>query len=378
MKSIRFFQGVATALLLMTCSWLDALNWPVTPEPELHQQSNAAIAVIIRDFPGTPAATLAEKVQSADATQPKYGWIGESIQLAEQLLLQYPPSTEHQAIRRAALLLMDYPLHVNNKDEAAPQALKDAWQQAVDRLHEHAMNRVFSELQNSKPEVGELAVWKLYNMGFIVKSANHTIGFDLWPGAISTQLYTPEQLKTLVSELDLLLISHEHRDHFSTQLVQAMLQAGKPVIAPDGAKLLPKEKELTRIYGPNAAFRHQEIKVLAFPGFQGSTRNNIYLVEIDGLTVSHNGDNTDQTAYAPLQEQRPVDLLLANCWSGFSGYFAATRPARVVTAHENELSHRVQNRESFRETFERLGNVASMPDVSVIDCGEGLIYRRGH
>lgn len=105
-------------------------------------------------------------------------------------------------------------------------------------------------------------------MGFVVKSKGHIVGFDLWPGAVSGRQYTQEQLDVLTRKLDVLFISHEHGDHVSRQLAEALLKAGKTVVAPDPAKALPglsspnlvamygvnSERQLARNQGPGAAW----------------------------------------------------------------------------------------------------------------------------
>ncbi|MBS1370466.1 MAG: MBL fold metallo-hydrolase [Lentisphaeria bacterium] len=367
-------KHLAILALLCAAAALSALNWPVTPEPELHGAAMERVAAFAKEFAGTPDARAAEALLRSGPSA-NFGWIGGTLEFASGVLERNPPQSGKERIREAALRIMDYPLHVNNKAPEAPAALKQAWQAAVDRLHARAMERMLREIDAPGPETG-LTVWKFYNMGFVVKSRNRTIGFDLWPGAVSGREYTPEQLDVLTRKLDALFISHEHGDHVSRQLAEALLKAGKTVVAPEPAKALPgvRSPNLVAMYGPNAERRLAGMRIRALPGTQGKTPCNVYIVTLDGMNVIHNGDNTDHAVYHALAAMGKIDLALSNCWSGFAPYFAPARPAMAVTAHENELSHRVQNRESFKEVFERLGKVENPPPVLIIDCGESVRY----
>lgn len=369
-----YLKHFAVLMLFCTATALSALTWPVMPEPELRKAAAEHVAAFAKEFPGTPDARAAEILLRSGFSN-GFGWINATMEFASGVLDRNPPQEGKEKIREHALRIMDYPLHVNNKDPEASDELKQAWQAAVDRLHIRAMKQMLREIDTDRTESG-LVVWKFYNMGFVVKSKGHIIGFDLWPGAVSGRQYTPEQLDVLTRKLDALFISHEHGDHVSRQLVEALLKAGKTVVVPDPAKALPglSSPNLVAMYGANSERQINEIRVRALPGAQGKTPCNIYVVTLDGMNIVHNGDNTDHAIYPALAAMGKIDLALSNCWSGFAPYFAAARPKLAVTAHENELSHRVQNRESFKEVFERLEKVKNPPPVLIIDCGESVRY----
>ena len=62
-------------------------------------------------------------------------------------------------------------------------------------------------------------------MGFVVKSKNHTIGFDIFPSMVGNV-----EIISLADDLDILFLSHAHSDHVYPPLVEAMVKAGKKVV----------------------------------------------------------------------------------------------------------------------------------------------------
>lgn len=65
-----------------------------------------------------------------------------------------------------------------------------------------------------------LALWHVYNMGYVFKTPETCFGIDLHG----------RDLEMLANNLDFLLITHNHKDHYSEPLLKAMITAKKPVI----------------------------------------------------------------------------------------------------------------------------------------------------
>lgn len=84
-----------------------------------------------------------------------------------------------------------------------------------------AFDRVLSGVQNTKVEQGTVAMWSLYNMGYIVKTHSGCFGVDI----------SHRWAKELAPYLDFLCVTHNHSDHYSNELIQSMFDSGKPVLS---------------------------------------------------------------------------------------------------------------------------------------------------
>jgi hypothetical protein len=71
------------------------------------------------------------------------------------------------------------------------------------------------------PEAGTVVLWSLYNMGYVVQTPSGCFGIDIYH----------RWAKKLAPYLDFLCVTHNHTDHYSADLIQAMLEANKPVLS---------------------------------------------------------------------------------------------------------------------------------------------------
>ena len=86
-------------------------------------------------------------------------------------------------------------------------------------FYDHAFDKVLQGVKNETPGPGEVFLWHLYNMGYVVKTERHCFGIDLHH----------RRDVELVPELDFLVVTHNHNDHYTLALATAMDQAGKPI-----------------------------------------------------------------------------------------------------------------------------------------------------
>ena len=79
-----------------------------------------------------------------------------------------------------------------------------------------------------------VAAWQMYNDGVIVKTDEVVIGLDVIPMPRFFGWNEPEGLTARLAGLvDILLVTHDHEDHYDRPLVRACLNMGKPVLLPD-------------------------------------------------------------------------------------------------------------------------------------------------
>lgn len=344
----------------------------------LHDRVVERLKNFVQTYPGTPATEAANAVlQNTPPAEPVEGWAESIFNFVDRALQSAPPTQANAAIRKDILLILDYPLHVNYTHNPGEENFNEKWAATVGKYFQMVESRAIQDIAASKVTEG-LKIWKLYNMGFVVRSANHTVGFDIHPGnVLDAYQMTDAQLDTLVASMDALFISHIHSDHLNDAFVEKMLDAHKPVFIPTPIRMDIRGAHLIRI--------HQNyvneidcggIKIRCFPGWQDrDVPVNVYTVNIDGFIVAQNGDNCRTDIYKTIPEFTHVDVLLANCWSGFDLFAEATNPQLMITGHENEMDHTVAHREEFRKTFDYLEKMASPPPTLILQWGEWVTWK---
>ncbi len=83
-----------------------------------------------------------------------------------------------------------------------------------------AFDRVLEGVKNDTPSKGEVHLYLLYNMGYVIKTASGCFAVDIFH----------RRAAELEPYLDFMCITHVHQDHKSEELIAAMQAAGKPVL----------------------------------------------------------------------------------------------------------------------------------------------------
>lgn len=382
MSKHTFWTTAPLVVLLTVASPVTADDWPsyfkTLDQPALRAETMERLTQFAETFAGTAAAKDAREVLKRDKkTENADVWIGETLGFVDRALCDSPSSEKNASIREAVLRILDYPMHVNRSSRPERENYGTAWSQAVGDYFQRVLSRAIEGIAVAKVEEG-LAVWKMYNMGFVVKSKNRTVGFDIHPGNVQTaSKLSRAQQETLADELDILFISHIHGDHLNDAFIQLMLESGKKVVLPAPIRPELEHRNLVRLYDD---YRKETvlsgIQIRCFPGWQSrDTPMNVYAVTLDGHTVSHNGDNCRRDIYSEIPKHSQVDILLANCWSGYPVYRKATQPKLTITGHENELAHTVSHRESFLKTFTQLAEIGNPPTVRILQWGESIVWQ---
>ncbi|MCD7901821.1 MAG: MBL fold metallo-hydrolase [Bacteroides sp.] len=84
-----------------------------------------------------------------------------------------------------------------------------------------SFDKVVEEVRSTQVENGSTVIWMLYNMGYLVKTPDGCFGIDI------CHRYA-EQLEPY---LDFLCVTHNHSDHYSTELINQMFDNNKPVLS---------------------------------------------------------------------------------------------------------------------------------------------------
>ena len=267
-----------------------------------------------------------------------------TLELVDETLRANPAALPEPPARRLALQLLDHVLH----EEPAPS------KPALQAFHHRRIAAAAADIEAARVSSGA-AVWKLYDHGFVVRTKDVTLGFDLTRGysaGVPAFAVADSVLDRIVDACDVLFISHLHEDHADPHVAARFLAQNKSVVAPPQVLTeepfhsrithLPREPHLLHelpVRGGEALLR-----VAANPGHQGAgTENNHHVVVAPcGFTVAHTGDqgNVDEQHWLDrAHEHYRVDLLLPNSWvPDLLGVVAAYDPRFIIPGHD--ISHR--------------------------------------
>jgi L-ascorbate metabolism protein UlaG (beta-lactamase superfamily) len=231
------------------------------------------------------------------------------------------------------------------------------------RLGEARIRQVLREINETTVNSGAI-IWRVYNDGFIVKTHNLTLGFD-----IACSFMFPEIVK-IADYVDVLFVSHLHGDHCDLEVLKRAAALGVKIIVPEsdlqtiaiplqpyGSQLVPVNVEQTaNVSGA---------QVRAFLG-PHSVTNYVYLVELpNGLRLLHTGDTEhfgNLTWVDDLANEKQIDIAFIDTAAltnvpreaiktpilakrheklPLGRPFSETplKPKIIVPMHENELGH---------------------------------------
>lgn len=171
------------------------------------------------------------------------------------------------------------------------------------------------ELEGAGNKKSEIKVTYIANMGFMVSSASKTVLIDaLFDEGFGSYLTPSKQIVEKINQLekpfnavDLMLVTHDDGDHFSTSMVAEYLtknKKAKVVCSKRGFSKLKENKDIkvdsSRIVGITPELYKSvetklngiEIKILRLrhSGRDGRTENLGFLFDLDGIKVLHVGD----------------------------------------------------------------------------------------
>lgn len=266
---------------------------------------------------------------------------------------QYPIPRE----RELSLFLLDALLH----DKYA------AHRPTVQQFYKTQIITAIDEIQHHTVTEGAM-IWKLYNMGFVVRTKSITIAFDLTNGesAGSEEFTIPnDHMKRIVNQCDALFISHRHRDHKDLWIAEQFIAQNKPVIAPPQVwEGEPIHEKITHLKREAHLVQKLPIKdnkvnldIVVYPGHQMSRlENNVPLIfSPEGISFSHMGDQINEDDFMVdyewidrVKEHHKVDVLLPPSWTNeILRVVQGFDPRLVIPGHENELGHSLDDRVPF-------------------------------
>jgi hypothetical protein len=280
----------------------------------------------------------------------------------------------------------------------------------ISAYYRAAMDKFAAEL--AQPVTDGVRVWALYNAGFVVKSPTRTIAFDLvddrsgLPGDVPTDFKLFKYIipASVINQIDVLFISHEHLDHTG----YGAGVAGR-VKAKGGAVLFPRAGCLI---GPNGACGtapFTNATILVDSGSVGNVGDIAYVVRANRHgTVPNMGYEVtlpngykivhQDSEFSRIEQVKNVDVLFENVWiNGGTGVckdaivrdMTIVKPGLMIPTHMHEMNHDTtyvgpaggtagrcgSNRYNYSVAME-LQDEATPSKFALLTWGEKIDYKR--
>lgn len=379
-------------------------NWVATDNETLYGQMLEYLGEFQDDAAGEQAFFLLQdammRIKAVHAEKP-YEWISQVADLCLTLEAIYPPYLTHpldgkydpnEMIRRDILRLWDFPMHVcsskNDDDLITPPAEQaDKYSDTVVAQVRLKRENLFDFLAMPRPVGNEVQLIKVYSSGFIIRTANSCVAFDI---CYNYGFADINRIDELVDYLDVICFTHAHQDHFDYTLASKMLDAGKTVIIPSDLVMASSSpKKLVWKEGmENFVTVAPGVKALAKMSAQGTEPCLVYYLDIDGWIVAHNGDNSVVDNLSFLSGKEQPDIIFLDFFGGLTDHMkrymqmSSSRGSApvYVTTHGNEYHHTVYRRIGYHYlyyAYSAFGNQSfAYPLYIGMDNGEMITLKK--
>ena len=230
-----------------------------------------------------------------------------------------------------------------------------------------SFDKVRKEIRKTKVQDGTVAVWLLYNMGYIVKTPTSTFGVDL----------NSRHLDELLDMIDFGMITHSHGDHNTREFTEGMVKRGKPILAAFDIKNIEEMR-----VKHNGVYTFGDVTVRVTVGDHNKKKRNFvasYEIDCGARTnhtvIYHTGDTNNYTQLVP---EKQVDIFIPHMHVGLNiqGAIDNFRPHHLFLSHLQELGHRIHKwRWTFHDALKAKAEYKH--DHIWIPCwGERIIYNR--
>ena len=241
-------------------------------------------------------------------------------------------------------------------------------ERAILRYLNASFDKALAELKGTTAEENTVVIWHLYNMGYLIKTPTQTIAVDV----------KHRRALELVPFIDYLLVTHNHRDHYTTALCDALTAAGKPVVSN-----FIKNDWLTEENEREIEIGDSRIILKRVDHNKTNLINYVTTFEIDcgpradNCVVYHVGDACD---VSQLATKAPVDVFIPHLAVGLNVPKAVNetlKPKLTLLSHILELGHLIDKwRWSYDYGYNQVKRCAN-DSVILPVWGEKIVYSRG-
>lgn len=193
-----------------------------------------------------------------------------------------------------------------------------------------ALDKLLEEIPATKVKKGQVVMWQLYNMGYVIKTQKQCFGIDLYH----------KHAEKLAPMIDFMLITHNHGDHYSKALVKALEKEGKAVYS----NFMDNGHKVTT--GDEVTIDNINIKVTTVDhnttlrNFVNTYEVNCYSKKGRDYVILFTGDAHN---YEQLNPTDRIDLFVPHLAVGLDMAKAVEKiePTEVLMSHILELGHAI-------------------------------------
>jgi len=387
MKALKYIIVMALMCTLPAQRAIAGYGWDEVANSTLRAQMLNYAKTFQNDVAGTPASQIVsdfiEQVY-AKISDDDFAWLDQTHRVCNQLEAIYPPlafnpltDDLYSRIRQGILRLRDFPCHAKSETHFINSFNENFVAPAKQGMIEY--------LASARPAEGEIDCYKVYSSGFIFRTSKHTLGIDIGCITNDETAQSGASLEAIANGLDVYILTHAHGDHYSPEIVNALLAKGKKVILPK--KNIANIKSGATIWdaGNETGDTFSGIKICARMSAQGDEPCLIYHVDMDGYYIAHVGDNSIHDNETFYEKQEIPDFLIAPIFQGLATLFnhvkvaknANSRSYTYISAHENELHHGPESRVSYQWFYKTcINGIVNPPMMLMVDTGESFTYKR--
>ncbi len=239
--------------------------------------------------------------------------------------------------------------------------------------YDRSFGKVLKEVQQENVPAGGTVLWHIYNMGYVVKTAKHCFAIDLHH----------RRSEELLPFLDFLTITHNHNDHYTIRLAQAMNRFHKPVITNfypnDGYNVPCPDNGYFK--GPEHTLHLDDITVTTYEADHNIKLHNfVQPVEItcgteeNACVIFSSGDTCDAKQ---LKHYSPkIDFYIVHPYVGLKVDEAANllNPQCTLVSHLEEYHHSIDKwRWTWRQGYEAAQRIWQTDHNAIVPvCGDKI------
>lgn len=297
------------------------------------------------------------------------------VLLASDCVRESLRGSEAQRILQTALDSItpeDYArFYLNGSNWSQKELVKIYREQPAFFWYDAAFDKVLREVRSESVAPGEVKLWLVYNMGYVVRTPGHCFCIDLHH----------RRAEELLPYLDFALVTHNHNDHYTADFLHAMVSADKKVYSAfwpsKGGYSKEPERELrladdlTVMIGESD--HNSELRRFVTP-FEIVCRTGN-----DTCVILHSGDTCDAKQLHPRSTK--VDFHIVHPLVGLDVRESArdtVRPAVTLISHLLELHHKFDKwRWSFAIGYEEADLVRSVGKTAWVPMwGEKIVWKK--
>lgn len=236
--------------------------------------------------------------------------------------------------------------------------------------YDAAFGKVLREVREEPVAPGEVKLWLVYNMGYIVKTPTHCFSIDLHH----------RRAAELVPYLEFALVTHNHVDHYTSAFLEKMDAAGKKVYSAFYSSYggYSKEPERELVLADDLTVRmYESDHKRQLPRFM-TPFEIVCRTGNDTCVIFHSGDSCNAKQLHP--RSKKVDFHMVHPRVGLDVRESArdtVRPEVTLISHLLELHHKFDKwRWSFADGYEEADKVRSVGKTAFVPMwGEKIVWK---